>query len=74
MTKQYYITWSETRNKITTDYVRLRYGRTVKEVKEQMALEQSYRKQIKKPYMFFLKVSLSRPYDAARRHLGHFYY
>ena len=74
MTKQYYITWSETRNKMTTDYVQPRYGRTVKEVKEQMVLEQSYRKQIKKPYMFFLKISLGRPYDSERRHLGRFYY
>ena len=74
MRKQYFITWSETKNKVTTHYIQVRYGDSVKEVKEQMVSEQAYRHQIKKPFMFFLKVTLSRPYDAGLRHLGHFYF
>ena len=74
MTKQYYITWSETKNKVTTDYVQLAYGKTVKDVKAQLMEEQNYRRQTKRPFMFHLKVSLSRPYNVDRLRLGHFYY
>lgn len=76
MKRMYYVTWTEVRNKVATDYILCNVpANNAKELRERLVLEeQSYRKANKKPFMFFLRVSASRPYDAARRVRGHLYY
>lgn len=76
MQRAYYVTWTERKNKVVTDYILCNvYGNSAKEVRQRLVMEeQSYRMNNKKPFMFYLTVSASRPCDAARRKRGHLYY
>lgn len=76
MKRMYYVTWTEIRNKVVTDYILCNVpANNAKELRERLvAEEQMYRKDHKKPFMFYLRVSASRPCDAARRVRGHLYF
>lgn len=76
MKREYYVTWTECRNKVTTHYILCGvYGNSVKEVRNRLVMEeQQFRMNNKKPFMFHLTVSAHRPIDAATRKKGHLYY
>lgn len=74
--REYYVTWTEQKNRVRTDYIICGvYGSSAKEVRNRLVMEeQQHRMNNKKPYMFYLTVSASRPEDAATRKKGHLYY
>lgn len=76
MNRPYYVTWSETRNRVTTDYILCDvYGPSARAVKARIVEEeQNERRNRGLPFMFFLTVTAHRPADAARRKRGHLYY